>query len=396
MNRVSIAALAQASIVVALLAPGHAAEAKITIEICNAGNTALSLVTVADDPGGGWTIDGWHTVAVGDCRDVETIFRALVGFAVTTAKGHRGMQVYDAGVGSAMAPTESSYCVDPTRDFHTRRDTWLGLRECQPGEALARFAFNVKLMPNEAVRVLIPADENGNIIPFQQPRLAPQSFPPFQSHQRLLPPDTTFEITLRGLAEQQERLRLRIEWLNPASVAHWRTFYFRDLGIIARPETHVAAVAKGSPADKAGLRHGDELLRIDDISLQSAWHARSLLTRTKPGEPHTITFLRDGQPRQVAVTLAALPAHLASTELHARQGWLGAAFESAARVVAVIHADGKPRLELGDDIMRIGRTDFDGLDGLARWLAGDVDRATVELQVRRSGTIMVLTLDKLN
>jgi len=93
--------------------------------------------------------------------------------------------------------------------------------------------------------------------------------------------------------------------------------------------------------------------------------------------------------------LAALPMHLAATELHPKQGWLGIEFESAARVVAVIYRDGTPHLELGDDIIKIGRSDFDGVDGLARWLARDVDSTAVELQVRRRGKIMVMALGKL-
>lgn len=395
MNQVSIAALAQASMVVTLLVLGRTAEAKKTIEICNAGNTTLSLVTIADDPGGGWAIDGWQTIPVGDCLKVDTIFKLSVGFAVTNANGQRGMQVYDGSIDPAITPTESSYCVDPAADFHSRRDTWLGLRECRAGEALARFAFNFKWRLSDVVRVQIPADENGDVIPFQQPMTTVQSFPPFQPYQRLFPPDATFEIAMRGLAEQQERLRLRIERQDPSFIAYWRAFYFRDLGIVARPETHATAVTKGSPADKAGIRRGDEILRIDDISLQSAWHARSLLTRTKPGELHTLTFLRDGQLRHAAITLATLPAHLAATDLHPKQGWLGIEFESAARVVAVIYQDGTPHLELGDDIIKIGRSDFDGVDGLARWLAGDVDGTIVELQVRRRGQIMVMALDKL-
>jgi PDZ domain len=395
MNQVSFAALARASMVVALLVLGRAAEAKMTIEVCNAGNTTLSVVTLTDGPGGGWAIDGWQSIPVGACRKVDTIFKLSVGFAVTNANGQRGMQVYDGNFDPAVTPTDSSYCVRPNGDFHSRRDRWLGLGECQAGEALARFAFSFKLVPSRPVRVHIPADENGDIIPFQQPNTTVQSFPPFQPFHRLLPPDASFELALRGLAEQQERLQLRFERLDPASVGYWRTFYFRDLGIVARPETHAAAVVKGSPADKAGLRRGDEILRIDDIGLQSAWQARSLLVRTRPGETHTLTVLRDGELRQKQITLIPLPPHLASTELHPNQGWLGIEFESAARVVAAIYRDEASHLELGDDIIKIGRSDFDGLDGLARWLARDMDGMAVELQVRRRGQIMVLTMEKL-
>src|SRR4030095_5706791 len=213
-------ALVQAPMVVALLALGGTAEAKSTVEICTAGNTTPSLVAITDDPGGGWAIDGWQTIPVGGCRKVDTIFKLIVGFAVTNANGQRGMQVYDPNLGHRMVPTESSYCVHPTGDFHSRRDRWLGLRECEAGEALARFAFDVKLKPSDVVRVQIPADENADIIPFQQPKTTAQSFPPFQPYQRLFPPDASFEIALRGLAEQQERLRLRIERQDPTLVAY--------------------------------------------------------------------------------------------------------------------------------------------------------------------------------
>jgi hypothetical protein len=395
MNQVSFAALAQASMVVALLALGRTAEAKSTIAFCNSGNTALSIVAIADGSNGGWAIDGWRTIEVGDCASVETIFHLKIGVAVTMSDGQRGMQVYGHSISPAIMTVETSYCVHPAANFRRQHDTMLALSECQSGDVLARFAFNLRSMPGETLTVRIPADKDGDIVPFQQPTATVHSFPPFRPYQRLLPPHASFELALRGLAEQQERLRLRIERQDVASIAHWRAFYFRDLGIVARPETHATVVTKGSPADKAGLRRGDEILRIDDIALQSAWHARSLLMRTRPGEIHAITFLRDTQLHQQDITLAALPAHLATTDLHPKQGWLGIEFESAARVVAVIYQDGTPHLELGDDIMKIGRSDFDGVDGLARWLARDVDGTIVELQVQRRGRIMVMDLDKL-
>lgn len=396
MNQVSFAAIAQASMVVALLALGRTADAKMPIKFCNVGNTAISIVTIGDHPRGGWVIDGWRTIPAADCGTIDVIFQLKVGIAITDANGQRGMQVYDPGRSRKIfAPIDSSYCVPSTGNFRRRSDTMLGFSDCLEGDVLAHFAFHLKPLPSDGVTIDIPADRNAAVIPFQLPKITVKSSPPFQPYQRLFPPDASFEIALRGLAEQQERLRLRLERQEPASVAYWRTFYFHDLGIVARPETHAAAVAKGSPADKAGLRRGDEILRIDDISLQSAWHARSLLMRTRPEETHSITYLRDAQLHQQAITLAALPAHLAATELHPKQGWLGIEFESAARVVAVAYQDGAPHLELGDDIMKIGRSDFDGIDGLARWLARDADGTMVELQVRRRGKIMVMTLYKL-
>jgi len=398
MSQVSFAPLAQATMLVALLMFGCAAEAKSTIELCNAGDTALSIVAIGDDPSGGWTIDGWRTIQEGGCVAFDAIYHLKVGFAITNASGQRGMQVYDPRISPEIcAPIASSYCVPPTGNFSRRHDRLLGLSECQPGDVLARFAFDFKPMPGGAARIQLPADENGEIIPFQQPTVAIQSFPPFQPYQRLFPADAGFELAMRGLAEQQERLRLRIERQDPSQTAYWQVFYFRDLGVVARSETHVASVVKSSPAGKAGLRRGDEIVRIDEVSVQSAWHARSLFVRTRPGETHAITFLRGAELHTQEITLDALPANLALTELHPKQGWLGLEFESAVRVVGVIFQDGTPHLALGDDILTIGRSDFDGVDGLARWLSRDRDAATVELQVRRAATgkIVVMALDKL-
>jgi membrane-associated protease RseP (regulator of RpoE activity) len=167
---------------------------------------------------------------------------------------------------------------------------------------------------------------------------------------------------------------------------------------VVRPETHAVSIVKDTPAAKAGIHRGDEIVQLDDIDLKSAWHARGLLARTRPGETHTIVFLGGGQVHEAKIKLEALPASLASTDLHPEQGWLGIEFESSARVAGVIYREGSSHLALDDDIQKIGRTDFDGVDGLAEWLARDRGAPTAELQVwrRSAGKILVMTLDKLD
>jgi S1-C subfamily serine protease len=200
---------------------------------------------------------------------------------------------------------------------------------------------------------------------------------------------------MKGLAEQQERLGFRIAQREPEPNAAWSAYYLRDLGVVVRPVTHAVSVAKGSPAGKAGILPGSEIVRIGDVVLQSAWHARGLLTRTRPGDIRAVTFRQNGVFRTARIRLAPLPSALAATELHPNQGWLGVEFESAARVVAVAYQDGTPHLELGDDIIKVDRSDFDGVDGLARWFARNADGTIVELQVRRRGQFMVMALEKL-
>jgi len=76
----------------------------------------------------------------------------------------------------------------------------------------------------------------------------------------------------------------------------------------------LAEVEKGSPAQKAGLKVGDEVLLIGNRDVQSASEL-SEATKTNRGKTTTITFSRDNQERTVPVTLR--------DETKAGQGYLG-------------------------------------------------------------------------
>ncbi len=84
----------------------------------------------------------------------------------------------------------------------------------------------------------------------------------------------------------------------------------------------LAEVVPGGPADKAGLRGGDKKLRFQageyrtggDVILQLDGHdvvqpddLARLVASKKPGETVTLTILRDGERKQVEVTLGARP-----------------------------------------------------------------------------------------
>lgn len=377
--------LAPAMMAVVLIAPGCAAQAGSMLDVCNAGNTVLFLVMVDQTPRGGYSIDGWRPIPVGECRSVATSFHSVVGFAIAGRDGRKAMQIYDPALFPyhALIPTEWRYCVDPAKDFHREAAMWKTFTDCEPGEVLAHFAFHVKPRTDETLTLRIPADENGDVIAFQEPTTRVT--------------ETDFTVAIRGLAEHAERLGFRMEQHDVSPVASWPAYYIRELGIVVRPETHVVSIAKGSPADKAGIRRRDEIVQIDEIALHSAWHARGLLLRMKPGETHAITFLHGGQVLKKEVDLEALPANLAATDLHPERGWLGIEFESSARVAGVIYRDGTAHLELDDDIQKIGREEFDGLDGLAEWLRRNQEAAALELQVRRpaAGKIFVMTLNRL-
>jgi regulator of sigma E protease len=79
------------------------------------------------------------------------------------------------------------------------------------------------------------------------------------------------------------------------------------LGLIPQmqPSIGVTAVSAGDPADRAGLKPGDQLVRIDLLNVHSVFALLAYL-HDQNGAPATLLVMRDGQP----VTLHATPERL--------------------------------------------------------------------------------------
>lgn len=63
------------------------------------------------------------------------------------------------------------------------------------------------------------------------------------------------------------------------------------------------AVASGSPADKAGLKKGDIITKVNDISLGENSSLATAVAQFKPGDTVTLTILRSGKEQQIKVRL---------------------------------------------------------------------------------------------
>lgn len=64
------------------------------------------------------------------------------------------------------------------------------------------------------------------------------------------------------------------------------------------------AVVSGSPADKAGLKEGDIITKVDGTSVDSTHPFASLIAQHSVGDKVTLTYLRDGKESTVTITLA--------------------------------------------------------------------------------------------
>lgn len=66
-----------------------------------------------------------------------------------------------------------------------------------------------------------------------------------------------------------------------------------------------SAVANGSPADRAGVRDGDIITKVNDVSIGSNGALTTLIGEYVPGDNITLTLVRGGNERTVTATLTS-------------------------------------------------------------------------------------------
>lgn len=76
--------------------------------------------------------------------------------------------------------------------------------------------------------------------------------------------------------------------------------------IVSNPSAGESGVVKGSPADKAGLKDGDIILKINSDSIDQNNGLVGLLSKYSPQTEITLTILRDAKKSSVRVTLGEL------------------------------------------------------------------------------------------
>jgi serine protease Do len=67
------------------------------------------------------------------------------------------------------------------------------------------------------------------------------------------------------------------------------------------------AVVAGSPADRAGIRDGDIIVKVNDQAIDGDHPLDATLSEYAPGDTVTLGLLRDGQTTSVQLTLGTRP-----------------------------------------------------------------------------------------
>jgi serine protease Do len=83
----------------------------------------------------------------------------------------------------------------------------------------------------------------------------------------------------------------------------WQEAY----GLKAPEGALVQSVEKGKPADKAGLKYGDVVTRVDDVTVKNNRDLIDYVSSKAPGAKITIAYLRDGKELSTVATLETRP-----------------------------------------------------------------------------------------
>lgn len=86
----------------------------------------------------------------------------------------------------------------------------------------------------------------------------------------------------------------------------------RSFGLKGNEGSLVTRVAPGTPAERAGLRRGDFVTAVDGQKIKDTNQLRNLVAAMTPDSEHTFTVIRQGQSRELKLTVAEQPENLGS------------------------------------------------------------------------------------
>jgi serine protease Do len=103
----------------------------------------------------------------------------------------------------------------------------------------------------------------------------------------------------------------------------------------------VEDVSPGGPAEKAGIKNGDVIRKLNGQAVEDSGQFTAMITNLNPGTEATLEILRDGQLMTIKVTLGERPTNLSA------RGGAGGVQEGTLRGIAVQNLTPSIREQLG-------------------------------------------------
>ena len=199
------------------------------------------------------------------------------------------------------------------------------------------------------------------------------------------------------------QIGVSLQELDPEMVRQW--------GLPDARGALVTRVFPGTPAERAGLEPGDVIRSFNGTRVDTSSDLPPLVGALPPGTEVTLSLLRDGREREVALELGKLGDILAAAtgqpadpagpgpapqgnplgihgqdlDQDARQD-LGLAPDEGVAVAGVEGAAQRAGLRPGDVVLSVGREPVSSVGELDAQLAGVGEDSTVMLLVRRGGS----------
>ncbi|MFC1548241.1 PDZ domain-containing protein, partial [Candidatus Neomarinimicrobiota bacterium] len=81
----------------------------------------------------------------------------------------------------------------------------------------------------------------------------------------------------------------------------------KALGMKVPEGALVTDVDKGTPAEKARIKEGDVIIKLDDTAIRDNAHLRNVVSSSRPGNRHKLTIIRDKKEKELTVVLDERP-----------------------------------------------------------------------------------------
>jgi serine protease Do len=188
----------------------------------------------------------------------------------------------------------------------------------------------------------------------------------------------------------------------------------KQFGVSEEKGALVSQVNKDSPAEKAGIKPGDVIVRYDGKAVQDTTHLRNMVAVTAPGSDVKVEIIRDGKEKTLTVTAGKLTPETAGGDTPFGEGGdtlnnlglsvqtltpdLAKQFNYEGQKGALITEvrEGTPAslagLQEGDLIIEADRQKVASADDLQEALKQAKDKDSVLLLLKRKGASLFIVL----